>query len=325
MFKNAADSFLSHIIHNEVQEGKAGMASKKFRGARSCLPGCKTIGATAASTLRLIEDSGVERGGLACGDAWFGSVLSAVEAKKRLGVFTTMVVKGSTYGFPKAYLETLMYARHGYLNSDGEKRHRAGKHVVMTSEVAGVKVIAVAYTWSSTGIAYFVSTCGVTTAAAKPYVTSFEDESGEIVTKAFTRPQLVSDYYDACTVIDDHNKSRQAHLSLERKWPTKNCWLRLFITLFAMQVVSFFRIMSMVRPDEYEGLTVRQFVSKICESLKERPGYRPRKKAAKRGAEDTNLREVSALILFDAPMHSTIPMFANIVAMAHQTTSSATQ
>jgi len=98
MFKNAADALLKCILHNEVQEGKAGMADKKYRGEKSSMPGGKLIGATTASTLRLIEDSGVERGGLACADAWFGSVMSAVEARKRLGVFTTFVVKGSTFG-----------------------------------------------------------------------------------------------------------------------------------------------------------------------------------------------------------------------------------
>ena len=64
MFKNAADALLKCILHNEVQEGKAGMADKKYRGEKSSMPGGKLIGATTASTLRLIEDSGVERGGV---------------------------------------------------------------------------------------------------------------------------------------------------------------------------------------------------------------------------------------------------------------------
>lgn len=73
----------------------------------------RSISGMTACTLRLIEDSGLERGGFVCADAWFGSAMTAVEAKLRLGVYTTMVGEGSTYGFPKAFLEVLMDARHG--------------------------------------------------------------------------------------------------------------------------------------------------------------------------------------------------------------------
>ena len=189
-----------------------------------------------------------------------------------------------------------MYARHGYLNADGECRHRAGKHVTMTSEIVGEKLIAVVYSWSSTSLAYFISTCGVTTPAAEPYVTSFEDESGEIVTKSFSRPRVIDDYYNCCTVIDDHNKYRQAHLALEKKWRTQNCWARLTITLIAMAVTNFYRIAQAARPDLYESLTVRQFVARLCKSLEgsERSNYRPRcrTKADKRDAATSGLSEV---------------------------------
>ena len=89
-------------------------------------------------------------------------------------------------------------------------------------KIAGVKLIAWAYTWSQTSIAYFNSTCGVTTRAKEPYFTEYEDNDGQIQQRSYPRPQLVSDYYNTCTYIDDGNKLRQHHLALEKKWPTKD-------------------------------------------------------------------------------------------------------
>lgn len=178
-----------------------------------------------------------------------------------------MVVKGSTFAYPKGYLETLMYARHGELNGDGERRHRAGKHVIMTANIAGVDLIAIVYAWSSTGLAFFISTCGVTTPASQPYITSFEDEHGEIVSKAFPRPELIDDYYRACTVLDDHNNLRQGQLKLEKKWRTQSCWFRVITTLIGMAVTNCFRVCELARPEVYGNLTVRQFVARLCKSL----------------------------------------------------------
>ena len=53
----------------------------------------------------------------------------------------------------------------------------------MTSTIAGVKLITLAYTWSQTSIAYFISTCGDTTPAKEPYITEYEDTDGQIQQK----------------------------------------------------------------------------------------------------------------------------------------------
>ena len=160
-----------------------------------------------------------------------------------------------------------MKARHGFTNRDGEHRHHAGKHVVMTSTIAGVKLIALAYTWSQTSIAYFVSTCGVTTPAKEPYITEYEDDEGQVQQRSYPRPQLVSDYYDKCTCIDDDNKLRQHHLALEKKWPTKDPWYRLWTTLLGMRTVSFYRYLQRAFPARYGEVTIVQFVDMMCVNL----------------------------------------------------------
>ena len=38
------------------------------------------------------------------------------------------------------------------------------------------------------------------------------------------RPDMISDYFDGSTIIDDKNKERQAHLRVEDAWPTKDCY-----------------------------------------------------------------------------------------------------
>ena len=88
--------------------------------------------------------------------------------------------------------------------------------------------------------------------------------SGYVFTRVYPRPQLVSDYYFASTIIDDDNKLRQALLALEKKWPTQDCWRRLVTTLIGMSVVNFYRLMQKVQPDVYDTMPVLEFADRIC-------------------------------------------------------------
>ena len=42
-----------------------------------------------AEVLWQVKESGLVKGGWVCGDAWFGSVVSAIELKNWLGVFSS--------------------------------------------------------------------------------------------------------------------------------------------------------------------------------------------------------------------------------------------
>ena len=80
---------------------------------KSQLPNKSDMLAPTAEVLRQTAGAGIERGGWAGGDAWFGSVQAVVELKKRLDVFSTFVVKNNKQFYPMEALHVVMKARHG--------------------------------------------------------------------------------------------------------------------------------------------------------------------------------------------------------------------
>jgi hypothetical protein len=56
---------------------------------------------------------------------------------------------------------TSMLVLHKILTA-GHGSKPAGNWVVMTTKIAGVKLIAIAYAWTQKGVPYFISTCGNT-------------------------------------------------------------------------------------------------------------------------------------------------------------------
>jgi hypothetical protein len=111
----------------------------------------------------------------------------------------------------------------------------------MQATIAGVKLIAIAYAWSQTGVSYFISTCGATTPSPIMYISKFEDEWGNTSFKEINRPEIVRFLYEYLPLIDEHNKQRQSLLGLEKRWLTKHPWYRLITTLLGMCVVDMHR------------------------------------------------------------------------------------
>ena len=147
-------------------------------------------------------------GGWVGGDAWFGSIMTAVEVKKRFGVHSTFIIKNNRTFFPMRALKSVLDARYG--------ERPAGHWVVFTTEISGVKLIALAYAWSQKGVSYFISTCGSTEASRVKYLSSFEDEFGNVSHKTIDRPELCHFLYEYLPLIDEHNKQRQRLLALEK-------------------------------------------------------------------------------------------------------------
>jgi hypothetical protein len=193
------------------------------------------------------------------GDAWFGSVASCVALSKELSVESTFVVKQNDGLYPKRPLMAILKARHG--------QRPAGHWVVMTTEINGVKLLAIAFAWSQKSISFFVSTVGTTTAALESYASNFEDEYGNTCSKLIRRPEIVDFIYRFLPVIDNHNKSRQHLLKLEKKWPTKDCWFRLFTSLVGFSVVDLYRIYRFHDEETWKEYTVLQFSDIICNGL----------------------------------------------------------
>jgi hypothetical protein len=225
-------------------------------------PGFQELPVHVAEVLRQVRNSVVPKEGWAGGDAWFGSVASAVTLKNELSVESTFVIKNHTTLFPKRPLQAILRARHD--------TRPAGHWVVMKTKICDVDIIAIAYAWSQSSTAFFVSTCGVTAPAKESYNTSFEDEYGQTQTKTIPRPEICDFIYRFLPVIDNHNKSRQHLLGLERKWPTTCCWFRLFVTLVGCSVVDLMRLYRFNDLKKWENVTVVQFSDQICNGLLQR-------------------------------------------------------
>jgi hypothetical protein len=87
--------------------------------------------------------------------------------------------------------------------------------------------MAVVYGWSQRGLSYFISTGGSTELHDKKYLSSFDDNFGNIVYKEINCPKFVHFLYDNLPLTDKENKKRQSVLNLE------NCWsLRLLVQTF---------------------------------------------------------------------------------------------
>jgi hypothetical protein len=83
----------------------------------------------------------------------------------------------------------------------------------MSTEIAGVKLLAVAYAWSHRGVSFFISTIGDTAAGAEPYTSCFEDEYGLVGSVDIPRPEFASFINDMLPCIDEHIEQAAAAFS----------------------------------------------------------------------------------------------------------------
>jgi len=153
------------------------------------MPDGSTIPSHTCEVLRQVKGAGVEKGGFVCGDALFGSVVTAVMVMKLFEVHSTWIVKNNTSFFPKDALLAVLLARHG--------KYPAGHWVTFTTEIAGVKLYAMAYAWSQKGVSFILSTCGSTEPSDTPYFAWYQDDFGGATFKPLPRPRM-ADSRDTC-------------------------------------------------------------------------------------------------------------------------------
>ena len=165
----------------------------------------------------------MKNNGWTLSNTWFGNVITEIEAKISFRIEASWIIQNNNSFFPKTALLTVMKARHG--------THPAGNWVVFTATIAGIDLIAMAYTWSQKGISFFLSTCGSTAKSRNSYRSHFENEYSQVDFKELPRPKLAEFLFEYLPLIDEHNRMRQDRLALEKCWPTKNCWFRLIVTL----------------------------------------------------------------------------------------------
>ena len=193
------------------------------------------------------------------GDAWFGGVMACVELAKHAACHSTFIVKNNTALFPKTELLSVLKARY--------PRNPVGQWVCMTSTIADVDILCIAYSWSKRGVSYFITTCGDSNCGTATYRTAFENEYGEAVLKDIQRPDIASFLYKYLPLVDEHNRQRQGILAIESCWPTRHCWFRLGTTLLGMCVVDFHRLAKSQHPSKYGDTTIKQFADYLTRSL----------------------------------------------------------
>ncbi len=98
----------------------------------------------------------------------------------KFGVHTTWIIKQNQQWFPMKPLHAVLKAHF--------KDRPDGHWVTFTTEISGIKLIAVAYTWSQRGVSYILSTCGSTEPSEKCYMSYFEDDYGIVGSKEVSRP-----------------------------------------------------------------------------------------------------------------------------------------
>ena len=134
---------------HEIVECPEKMRAKKYSGLPISFYDKRDTAGHTAVTLRMVEMFGVREGGWVCGDAWFGSIVTAVELYKRFGVHSTFIIKNNDNWYPRKPLLEILFARHG--------ERVAGHHVVMTANQARIVRHA------RLGISAPLSNCGIRT------------------------------------------------------------------------------------------------------------------------------------------------------------------
>ena len=95
--------------------------------------------------------------------------------------------------------------------------------------------------WSQKGFSFIVSSCGKTVRHFEDYRSNYTDEYDNKCGNECARPAVAHMLYHFLSLIDEFNKERQKTLSLEKKWPTKNCWNRCIVSMIEQCVVDMMR------------------------------------------------------------------------------------
>ena len=168
---------------------------------------------------------------IVCGDSYFASV-PAAQMLSRNGMRFIGVVKTATRHYPMAYLSRVE------LQDRGDR-----KGLVTRGRRDEQQPTLLAFVWMDRQRRYFISTASSLDAGA-PYTRMQWRQVDEAPNAEPTRveltvpqPKAAEIYYDACAMVDRHNRHRQNTLGLEVKLATHNWGMRVNLTIFGMIVV----------------------------------------------------------------------------------------
>ncbi len=158
-----------------------------------------------------------------CGDSWFTNYRT-LEAMWLNGYHYVGQVKTGHHKVPKEFLEDEMasFCPGSWL-------------VLQHTSPRGTPMICIGYKYNRKRVLTFLMTmgCGSTT-SGKGYETSYTQEDNEQVNKTISHPDVITKYFNAAGVIDQHNHNRQGTLQLENKWVTQCGYYGIFTTIIGM-------------------------------------------------------------------------------------------
>ena len=258
-FKCVVDGFSGVMLWMEVQEGKERMRQKEF----------SSLGGTAACTLRgvkatrdfknlPVDECSVEEP-IRCfyGDSWFGSV-KAISNIAKAGHHAVMMIKTSHSRTPKKWLERTMSDMPG------------GTWIVMEGqdEKENVPLICIGYKYNKKKTLVFLTTRGAgSTTKGEPYEARFPDKYGNLCVRHIARPQVISLYFKYSNVVDIHNQSRQADLSLEKKWVTEDCYFRIYTTILGIIVTDTWKLFKDKHHKGFCKVSISEFSDILAKEL----------------------------------------------------------
>jgi hypothetical protein len=179
MIRDSAEANTGVLTHTEPLTHTAVLYRRAFAERLTHMPGAKRGDKHplhVAQILRQASFSGCSKGFFCVDDAWFGSVAACLALKLEVAKYmreggstytsaididSCWIVKNNSRLFPKLPLYAVLRARYGDKYDS--------KWVILKTEIKDVNTIAIAYAWSQSNVAYFVSTIGDTYASPKKY------------------------------------------------------------------------------------------------------------------------------------------------------------
>ena len=115
----------------------------------------------------------------------------------------------------------------------------------------------------------FVFTRGVGTTSTQDnfYYQRRNDPYGNLYDKIVEHPEIADTYFTYSGAIDSHNKLRQGHLKLEKKWKTQDPWFRLSTTIIGMYVIDSYQLYRYNLKKTYQVMSVLEYTEVLAAQL----------------------------------------------------------
>lgn len=229
---------------------------KSKRAEANSSPGLDHSVGHGTAVLKELVAPWARTGRVVAADSYFASVEAARELFK-IGLRFVGVVKTATKQYPMDALSRVQFASRGMWKG-------------LLHKGQGDDPDILAFCWVDTNRRYFVSTVS-SLAPAVPIsrsrlrqVNLAPNADAERVQLLIDQPKASALYYSAAAKIDQHNRSRQADLGIERKLKTLDWSKRLNLSIFSMIVVD---AMLVYKSSTLSEETPNVFFHKLAEEM----------------------------------------------------------